>query len=81
MSEWPKTLWDHGEDDNGDYEWSTVPSSFKVDEVEVIPADLGRELYEAVRATRNWATKTDLAHAQRLCVDAAARYEREVGDE
>ncbi len=49
------------------------------DQLPAVSGELAKELYEAARATRNWATKQDLLNAGRLCVNACARYEKEVG--
>lgn len=75
MKEWPKKL--PVEVDLGDGAYST-------DKVEVIPADLGRELYEALTAA---VAELELEFSPTrggwpeyaAMQDALARYEREVG--
>ena len=81
MAEWPKAIsgpcsacggWgdkeSHGCDDHGP--WVGLPGERT--RVEVIPADLGRELYEALRYY-------DDHHHPDSVLAALARYEREVG--
>jgi hypothetical protein len=79
MSEWPKTEWVH----THNHDPLGPQPDPDMEKVEVIPADLGRELYEAAKAIRDpgfedWNPPTAYAAEQRL--DAAlARYEEEVG--
>lgn len=86
MAEWPKTLsvcdsCGRGEvegsgtcaftDPDGEMGWTDIP---------VIPADLGRELYEAVKGGSGIAlNRDDFGEQWRRISQALARYEREVG--
>lgn len=71
MAEWPQTMW---HDENGDPPDQLLhPREYSP--TVVIPADLGRELYEALLAiAQQHLGSTHPAW------DALERYEREVGD-
>ena len=67
MSEWPKRHWERR---GGD-----------VVHTNVIPADLGRELYEALYAARAAGEDCYRRIQSRKTNDALVRYEREVKDD
>ena len=89
MSEWPKILYADVDDHQGEG-WSTFEQSFKVPSVEVIPAGLGRELYEALAQIKRLVEASESSPDMPLPKSTLfqvgleteaplARYEREVG--
>lgn len=84
MAEWPTKLWRAHKDDLW-REWDGHAEGFG-DELEVIPADVGRELYEALsEAIEREVGGREIVESYPLswpdhAVSALTRYEREVGD-
>jgi hypothetical protein len=70
VSEWPKWAY------RGHLEDKPPVEPDVADEIEVIPADLGRELYEAALRAFNHPEEP----SNRATSEAIARYEREVGE-
>ncbi len=68
MSKWPKSL--------GQMASAGVPGGLR--DVEVIPADLGRELYEALFGLLHVGLDKP---RRKQTTEALARYEREVGND
>jgi hypothetical protein len=72
MAEWPKAIYPDG--------YSVLPPDKPVRMVEVIPADLGRKLYEALKDETAARFEPPDPEDRKRHLKVLARYEREIGE-